>query len=184
MARQLQASGVFMGKRFAPVVNPQFCREGSTFEDAEFRNFTWFRETGKIDAATWEREIRDVAKARYAMGVPWGFKDPTLALYMQDLVRIFPDATYIWCLRPLENVVASWMRAYAKQIEEMNATPETVIARVLERDDLIGKWIPRPCLEVWIERDTSDECKAEGADSRSKSRVDTCTSRLESLVAG
>lgn len=45
-------------------------------------------------------------------GEPWGFKDPRTAEFIDEYVRLFPGATYVWCTRKRENVIESLMRNY------------------------------------------------------------------------
>lgn len=81
-------------------------------EDLDFKLVNERLISGRIDLATWRRCVQFHICERAALGRPWGFKDPRIADLFDDYRKLLPDARFIRCRRPQEEVIASMCREY------------------------------------------------------------------------
>ena len=71
------------------------------------RALNWELIGRRLSPADWRDGVDNHAKTKTE---PWGAKHPGTSLMMPTLLREFPDAEIIWCLRDLADTVDSWCR--------------------------------------------------------------------------
>ena len=109
MARLLREAGVDMGKRFR---EPNGTNPDGFYEDLDFVDFNSEFLAGGLDLHQWRRGFELLVIDRQARGKPWGWKDPRTADVIQEVVRYFPEATYLRMRRDRAGAIASMRRCY------------------------------------------------------------------------
>ena len=109
--------GVCMGKelRAANEHNPN-----GYYEDMPIQRLHVALGYRKVDARQYQGRMAAIALERAARGA-WGFKDPTACRVIRHVIRAFPGATYIRCVRPYAQVLASQLRIYPATRESIEA---------------------------------------------------------------
>lgn len=114
----------------------------------------------------YRRRMTAVAEDRALCGA-WGFKDPTACQVIQHVIKVFPEATYIRCVRPYEQVLASQLRIY-------NATKESIVAGIKRDEAMLDSHLPQCyCYEIT----TAELEDMEGVVSRLKKLCEAFHSR-------
>ncbi|MCZ6654850.1 MAG: hypothetical protein O7D91_17715 [Planctomycetota bacterium] len=107
VASMLVELGVNMGAGFtSDASNPQ-----GSFEDALIRDVNRERAEGG-HVVCWQGAMQYIGDERSGSGVPWGWKDPRNADFMEDIAKLCPKATYIRCTRDREETLKSFLRWY------------------------------------------------------------------------
>ncbi len=114
VASMLVRLGVHMGAGFtSDESNPL-----GFFEDALIRDVNRER-AGGGSVEFWRNTMAHIVEERRAAAQgPWGWKDPRAADFMEDVVKLCPDATYIRCTRDRSETIRSFMRWYPRMLVE------------------------------------------------------------------
>lgn len=123
--------GVCMGHRLrkANRHNPD-----GYYEDLDIQRLHLGLYRRRLPLAHYHKRLLALADDR-ALCVAWGFKDPTACDVLQHLVGVMPDATYIRCKRPFEQILASWLRIY-------NTTEGSAIACIRRAEAMLDRYLP------------------------------------------
>lgn len=109
VARLLIELGVDMGSGFhADPSNPD-----GFYEDRYIRSLNQSRLAGRTTHEDWSQAILRVAEIHFTRPGRWGWKDPRTAEFMENIVALFPCATYIRCHRNRPDTLASFLKWYS-----------------------------------------------------------------------
>lgn len=94
-----------------------------------------------ISREQYRKRMTALADERAQCGA-WGFKDPAACQVIPHVVDMFPQATYIRCVRPYEQVLASQLRIY-------NATKDSIVAGIKRDEAMLDQHLPQCyCYEI------------------------------------
>lgn len=142
VAKRLIDAGVFMGFEFLPADenNPD-----GHWEDLDFVRLNEGRLRGNLTPEDWAARIRANQDIREARQQPWGWKDPRNAEFIADLVKLFPQALYVWCRRDAAAIERSLVKCYGLSLVD-------AVGLRIRRETALDRHLPRPYLEHWIDR--------------------------------
>lgn len=122
--------GVSMGKKFT---------DAEHYEDAFFvwQNLALLE--GKTSLAKWQRDVN--VYVRVECEEPWGFKCSRSYATVPLFKAMFPNARTIRTKRPMEKVIASFVRLNRELIEANNGTYEQVREEIRKREFLLDNAI-------------------------------------------
>ena len=123
--------GVCMGHELRP---PSEHNPDGYYEDMPIQRLHIALGRGRLSLEHYGKRILALADDRAKCGA-WGFKDPTACLVINHVVMLFPQATYIRCVRPYEDVLASQLRIY-------NATKESLVAGIKRDEAMLDQHLP------------------------------------------
>lgn len=127
--------GVSMGERFrdANAFNPE-----GYYEDMEFVHANTMLIKGTLTLREWATSIGNLIEERQSRGIMWGFKDPRAAELIGLYIQFFENPMVVWCVRPKELIVNSFLTKYHRSTEEANLvydTRYTFLRRTLSQRD-------------------------------------------------
>lgn len=76
--------------------------------------------------------LKTYLERRRVRGEPWGVKGPRLSDVLELALDAVPEAEVVWCHRPVDDVVASWVENFATDEERARARVEDRHRRLTE----------------------------------------------------
>lgn len=96
-----------LGVDMGGVSTTSLAQPDGDWETEYIRRLNWKLINEEINRAEWTNAFHQWAADQTE---PWGVKHPGFSYIMPELLNAFPAATYIWAIRDLEKVAASWHR--------------------------------------------------------------------------